>query len=366
MIKDDDRSGQGTEEEEQESIRAPTDAEQTSDVSQRSLEQEIEASSAEGEMTNDAAAATAQPIEVPMNPDANVMDLSLSSYSESMPMDTSITLPRRRSAAATNSSGATSVKKANAAPPASSLPKLFELAEPKDKEQEEGGKRNDEWLENFIDEGNRSQVDVSGEQQPEPDAPDDGTKDDMEAGEPQEVGDDAEKSEPMQDRIREKDAADEDVLAKVKEALSTPGSPLKEHARLELNGSHSKGVSSDRKTAGTEDGTDSLLSSVFEADDSGDHTHVYEDDDEPEEEEPSLNYEKLKGGAADVLKKDTASAMAVSDRFLALGTHAGMIYILDVEGNLVKGFRSHTASILDLDIDSTSEFVASAGMDGET
>lgn len=42
-----------------------------------------------------------------------------------------------------------------------------------------------------------------------------------------------------------------------------------------------------------------------------------------------------------------------------------MIYILDVEGNLVKGFRSHSASILDLDIDSSSEFVASASIDGE-
>lgn len=50
----------------------------------------------------------------------------------------------------------------------------------------------------------------------------------------------------------------------------------------------------------------------------------------------------------------------------ALGTHAGMIFILDVEGNLVKGFRSHSASILTLEIDSSSEFVASAGMDGKS
>ncbi|KAL9936540.1 hypothetical protein V8E36_004608 [Tilletia maclaganii] len=47
-----------------------------------------------------------------------------------------------------------------------------------------------------------------------------------------------------------------------------------------------------------------------------------------------------------------------------MGTHSGMIYVLDVQGNLVKGFRSHSASILDIDIDSTNEFVASAGMDG--
>ncbi|KAE8225005.1 hypothetical protein CF319_g2185 [Tilletia indica] len=97
----------------------------------------------------------------------------------------------------------------------------------------------------------------------------------------------------------------------------------------------------------------------------------YEDDDdeegdEDEEEalEPSLKYERLKGGAEDILLKDTASAFAASDRVLTLGTHSGMIYVLDVQGNLVKGFRSHSASILDIDIDSTNEFVASAGMDG--
>ena len=89
-----------------------------------------------------------------------------------------------------------------------------------------------------------------------------------------------------------------------------------------------------------------------------------EEDEDEEEVEPSLKYSRLKGGASDVLAKDTASAFAISSRFIALGTHGGMVYILDFEGNLVKGFRSHSASILDLDIDSTSEFVASASMDG--
>jgi hypothetical protein len=83
-----------------------------------------------------------------------------------------------------------------------------------------------------------------------------------------------------------------------------------------------------------------------------------------EEEEPTLKYSRLKGSVSDVLKKDSASALAVSDRFLALGMHSGSIYILDEQGNLIKGFRSHTASVLDLVIDSTSEFIGSAGMDG--
>ena len=53
-----------------------------------------------------------------------------------------------------------------------------------------------------------------------------------------------------------------------------------------------------------------------------------------------------------------------SQKYLAVGTHAGMVFILDLSGNLIKGFRSHSASVLDLDIDSTQEFVAAAGMDG--
>ncbi len=94
----------------------------------------------------------------------------------------------------------------------------------------------------------------------------------------------------------------------------------------------------------------------------------FEDSEEEEEDdddvEPSLKYSRVKGGVSDVLKKDTASAFALSPRFMALGTHAGMIYILDIDGNLVKGFRLHTASILDLVIDNTSDFVAAASMDG--
>lgn len=87
-------------------------------------------------------------------------------------------------------------------------------------------------------------------------------------------------------------------------------------------------------------------------------------EDEEDDVEPSLKYSRVKGGVSDVLKRDTASAFALSSRFMALGTHAGMIYILDIDGNLVKGFRLHTASILDLVIDNTSDFVAAASMDG--
>lgn len=89
-----------------------------------------------------------------------------------------------------------------------------------------------------------------------------------------------------------------------------------------------------------------------------------DDDDDDEEPEPSLKYQRLKHSLTDILKKDSVSMFTTSQQFLAIGTHAGMVFILDLSGDLIKGFRSHSASVLDLDIDSTQEFVAAAGMDG--
>ncbi|ORY90935.1 hypothetical protein BCR35DRAFT_275010 [Leucosporidium creatinivorum] len=90
-----------------------------------------------------------------------------------------------------------------------------------------------------------------------------------------------------------------------------------------------------------------------------------DDDDDEEEEEPTLKYSRLGGGTTEILVKDSASALAVSTQYIALGTHNGAIFILDFQGNIVKRFRPHAAMINDLSIDGASEFVASASMDGK-
>ncbi|EPQ28250.1 uncharacterized protein PFL1_04077 [Pseudozyma flocculosa PF-1] len=123
-----------------------------------------------------------------------------------------------------------------------------------------------------------------------------------------------------------------------------------------------RSIAEDAKQPGSEEEEGSAGDE--EKDESEEESDVEDDDDSDEEVEPSLKYARVKGSASDILAKDSASAFAVSPRFLALGTHGGMVYILDVEGNLIKGFRSHTASILAIDIDTTCEFVASASMDG--
>lgn len=43
-----------------------------------------------------------------------------------------------------------------------------------------------------------------------------------------------------------------------------------------------------------------------------------------EEEEPRFKYHRI-GGVSDFLNKDTAASIAVSDRFLGLGTHGGLV-----------------------------------------
>ncbi|CAG8496376.1 2649_t:CDS:10 [Scutellospora calospora] len=82
-----------------------------------------------------------------------------------------------------------------------------------------------------------------------------------------------------------------------------------------------------------------------------------------DEEEPKLKYKRLDAG--ELLTKDAASTMAVSDRFVALGTHNGNVFILDFDGNLIKRFSSHSATVNDISIDAAEEYVASASMDGK-
>jgi len=47
-----------------------------------------------------------------------------------------------------------------------------------------------------------------------------------------------------------------------------------------------------------------------------------------------------------------------------LGTHNGDILILDFEGNLSKRLSSHTASVTDIAIEISEEYVASSSLDG--
>ncbi|KAJ4482441.1 hypothetical protein J3R30DRAFT_3854844, partial [Lentinula aciculospora] len=90
-----------------------------------------------------------------------------------------------------------------------------------------------------------------------------------------------------------------------------------------------------------------------------------EEEEEEEEEEPALKYERIDGELPALLKKDSASALAISNKFMALGTHAGIVHLLDLSGGRIKSYKSHQASVVDICVDETSEFIATASIDGQ-
>ncbi|KAG1220949.1 hypothetical protein G6F35_006336 [Rhizopus arrhizus] len=90
-----------------------------------------------------------------------------------------------------------------------------------------------------------------------------------------------------------------------------------------------------------------------------------DDEEEDDEDEPKLRYRRVGASVKDILEKDTASTIKVSDKFMALGTHWGAIHILDFEGNLIKSFKTHLATVNAISIDKSDEYLASASDDGK-
>ncbi|XP_027177627.1 vacuolar protein sorting-associated protein 41 homolog [Coffea eugenioides] len=95
-----------------------------------------------------------------------------------------------------------------------------------------------------------------------------------------------------------------------------------------------------------------------------DSEEVEDGEEEEEEEEPRLKYQRMGGSVPSLLSSDAASCIAVAERMIALGTHAGLVYILDFLGNQVKEFPAHTAAVNDLCFDIEGEFVGSCSDDG--
>lgn len=124
-----------------------------------------------------------------------------------------------------------------------------------------------------------------------------------------------------------------------------------------------------------------------------------ESEDEDEDEEPTLRYNRIHSQAVtDLFQKDTCSCLTVSERYLVLGSHNGLVTIfsrpgfprsaataagaspskgkgraveekvsmVEAEGEyIVKRYRAHTAGIMDIVIDEESQFIGTASMDGE-
>ncbi|OBZ70108.1 Vacuolar protein sorting-associated protein 41 [Grifola frondosa] len=116
-----------------------------------------------------------------------------------------------------------------------------------------------------------------------------------------------------------------------------------------------------------------------EEDNSGSDTDGDEEDED--DEEPALKYERLGGITHNLLQKDSASALAYANQRLVRtstsfyylmnaeriesgpGNARGMLHILDLAGQHIKSFEPHSASVSDVSMDVTAEFVATASID---
>jgi len=49
-----------------------------------------------------------------------------------------------------------------------------------------------------------------------------------------------------------------------------------------------------------------------------------------------------------------------------MGTHAGIVHVLDLQGNRIKSYKRHVASIVDISLDATADFIATASIDGQS
>lgn len=89
--------------------------------------------------------------------------------------------------------------------------------------------------------------------------------------------------------------------------------------------------------------------------------------DEEEEMEPKLRYERILNDMPEILRNGAASCIAVHPKFIALGMHSGLVYILDHQGNNIrnKELQLHKDSVLQLSIDEQGDHLASCSRDGK-
>ncbi|XP_066257925.1 vacuolar protein sorting-associated protein 41 homolog [Euwallacea similis] len=85
-----------------------------------------------------------------------------------------------------------------------------------------------------------------------------------------------------------------------------------------------------------------------------------------DEIEPKLKYVRLGNDLKKILNKTSATCIAVHTKFICLGSHLGIIYVLDHEGNNVLSQRpkAHSVSVNHISIDKNGDYIASCSDDG--
>ncbi|KHN74077.1 Vacuolar protein sorting-associated protein 41 -like protein [Toxocara canis] len=92
------------------------------------------------------------------------------------------------------------------------------------------------------------------------------------------------------------------------------------------------------------------------------------EDEEDEEEvllEPRFTYSRILNSIPTIFAKDAASCLAVHDKFIAIGTQMGYIYIFDHLGNLhsESTARHHRCAVAAISVDLPGSYIASCALD---
>ncbi|CAI5454571.1 unnamed protein product [Caenorhabditis angaria] len=99
-----------------------------------------------------------------------------------------------------------------------------------------------------------------------------------------------------------------------------------------------------------------------------------EDEEEHDEDEvplePRFKYDRMKGDAAmSMLKKELLTAIDIDDKFVAIGTQSGKIYVIDHEGfgdfQNVPIMNPHRCAVNKLKFDETGSYIISCANDGK-
>ncbi|KAM9957832.1 hypothetical protein ACTFIW_012804 [Dictyostelium discoideum] len=128
------------------------------------------------------------------------------------------------------------------------------------------------------------------------------------------------------------------------------------------------GFTSPNRTIRNIEYEDSENNAPATGDEDEDEEIEYEEDEEgkvDDEIEPILKYNRLGHGITEILKKDSASCMAIHPKFLVLGTHWGSVTIHDFDGNEIKRYDTQNSTITEIVIDPKGDYIASCSQDGK-
>ncbi|KAL1412380.1 Vacuolar protein sorting-associated protein 41 [Vanrija albida] len=196
---------------------------------------------------------------------------------------------------------------------------------------------------------------------PSPEHHDDEVDDD-DSEEDEEAEDDDDQVEVAEGDGDEEESEEEDESESDEEGDDDPPVTLQDEVAAAAPGEEEEDDGAEDEEE--EDDDDDDDEEAEEVDEEDEEDEDDDDDDDDEDEEPVLKYSRLEGRIPELLGRDSATAIDVSPRVIAIGTQMGMVHVLSYGGAKVNSFRPHAANVTALRLDEDNDFVATASMEG--